>query len=57
MPVAQGEAQGVGVTLTYLCPLGERAFFVRLEAENRCDAPLEVWLGRAGDNGRARCTR
>ena len=33
VPVAQGEAQGVGVTLTYLCPLGERAFFVRLEAE------------------------
>ena len=48
VPVAQGEAQGVGVTLTYLCPLGERAFFVRLEAENRCDAPLEVWLGVRG---------
>lgn len=48
VPVAQGEAQGVGVTLTYLCPLGERAFFVRLEAENRRDVPLEVWLGVRG---------
>ena len=42
VPVAQGEAQGLTVTLTYLCPLGERAFFMRLEAKNRRDAPLEV---------------
>ena len=48
VPVAQGEAQGLTVTLTYLCPLGERAFFVRLEAENRRDVPLEVWLGVRG---------
>lgn len=43
-----GEAQGLTVTLTYLCPLGERAFFMRLEAENRRDVPLEVWLGVRG---------
>ena len=48
VPVAQGEAQGLTVTLTYLCPLGERAFFMRLEAKNRRDAPLEVWLGVRG---------
>ena len=44
VPVAQGEAQGVGVTLTYLCPLGERM------RRWRCG-----WA--CGDNGRARCTR
>ena len=48
VPVARGEAQGLTVTLTYLCPLGERAFFMRLEAKNRRDAPLEVWLGVRG---------
>ena len=48
VPVARGEARGMTVALTYLCPLGERAFFVRLEAENRRAAPLDVWLGVRG---------
>lgn len=48
VPVARGEAQGMTVALTYLCPLGERAFFVRLEAENRRAVPLDVWLGVRG---------
>lgn len=48
VPVARGEAQGMTVALTYLCPLGERAFFVRLEAENHRAVPLDVWLGVRG---------
>lgn len=48
VPMAQGEMQGLTVTLTYLCPLGERAFFVRLEAENHSAAPLDIWLGVQG---------
>ena len=48
VPVARGEARGMTVALTYLCPLGERAFFVRLEAENHRAVPLDVWLGVRG---------
>ena len=48
VPVARGEARGMTVALTYLCPLGERAFFVRLEAENHRAVPLDIYLGVRG---------
>lgn len=48
IPVASGDISGVSLSIAYLCPIGERGFILRLEAENRTPRPVEVWLGAAG---------
>ncbi len=39
---------GAELSVSYLCPIGERAFFVRMEAENQTGAPIRARLGVEG---------
>ena len=48
IPTASGEAAGLSLSITYLCPIGERGFILRLEAANHTPGDVEVWLGAAG---------
>lgn len=48
IPVCEAQAQSVAYQCTYLTPMGERAFGLRLRAENRGDSAVCVRLGVDG---------
>ncbi len=48
IPTFTAQAQGIAFTCTYLTPVGERAFAIRLTAMNGGDAPQAVRIGLDG---------
>ena len=48
IPVMEAVSGGLALRCTYLTPVGERAFGLRLEAENNGNAPQTVTLGVEG---------
>lgn len=47
-PVASDCTGGLSVTVSYLCPIGERGFLLRLEAQNEQAHAVDIWLGAKG---------
>ncbi len=48
IPTFQAQAQGIDYSCTYLTPVGERAFGIRLRARNGSGAPATVHVGLTG---------
>lgn len=48
VPAARGEAEGLSLSIIYLCPLNQRAFILHLEAENLSENAMNVRLGIRG---------
>lgn len=48
IPEFRSESDGVALTCTWLAPMGERGYGLRLTAENRSDAAHEVTIGLHG---------